>query len=103
MRTFDSISIRRAGPADAEALSRLAGLDSKRLPAGDHLIADVEGAPWAAVSVQTGEVVADPFLPTAHVAELLRLRVERLYGGVRGRTGRARPLARRLAAIRPLG
>jgi hypothetical protein len=103
MRTFDSISIRRAGPADAEALRRLAALDSKRLQAGDHLIADVEGAPWAAVSIQTGEIVADPFLPTAHVADLLRLRAERMYGGVRRRARGARPLARRLSAIRPLG
>lgn len=79
MRTFDSVSIRRAGPADVEAIERLAALDGRRVSAGDHLIADVEGEAWAAVSVQTGEVVADPFLPTAHVADLLRLHAARLH------------------------
>jgi hypothetical protein len=103
MKPFEHISIRRASSSDAEALHRLAALDSKRLPAGEHLIADVDGEPWAAVSLQTGEVVADPFLPTAHVAELLQVRVERMQGSVRRRARRPRPLARRLTVIRPLG
>jgi hypothetical protein len=79
MRTFDSVSIGRAEPAAVEAIKRLAALDGRRVSADDHLIADVKGKAWAAVSVQTGEVVADPFLPTAHVADLVRLHAARLH------------------------
>ena len=79
MRTFDSVSIRLAQPADVEAIKRLAALESRDVPAGDHLIADGEGEAWAAVSLPTGEVVADPFLASAHVADLPRLHAASLH------------------------
>src|SRR5690349_22450666 len=41
-------ALRYAGPADADALQRLADLDSKRPPRGVVLLAEVNGEPWAA-------------------------------------------------------
>jgi hypothetical protein len=78
MKAQDNMTIRRAGPADGESLVRLAGLDSKRLPTGTFLIAEVDGKEWAAVELESGEVLADPFRPTANVAELLRMRAARI-------------------------
>jgi hypothetical protein len=79
-------------PADAAALERLAQLDSQALPAGPHLIARRDGAIAAALSLATGELIADPFQRTAELRELLRCHAD----GVRPttkltpRTGRAR-------------
>jgi hypothetical protein len=78
MKIPDSVTIRRAGAADGESLIRLAGLDSKRLPTGNFLIAEVDGEEWAAVELESGEVLADPFRPTANVAALLQMRAARI-------------------------
>lgn len=77
MTDLETITIRRASGIDAWALRRLAELDSKRLPSDDFLVAEIGGAPVAAVGVRSGTVVADPFRPTADLAKLLRLRAER--------------------------
>jgi hypothetical protein len=76
--TPDDVTIRRTGAADGEALIRLAGLDSKHVPAGDFLIAEVDGEGWAAVALESDEVLADPFRPTADLVEMLRLRAARI-------------------------
>jgi hypothetical protein len=85
---FESITIRRAGAADLPELDRLAGLDSTRLPGDDFMIAEVDGEARAAVGVRTGTLVATPFHATADLADLLRLRVERIRdaGQSRGST-----------------
>jgi hypothetical protein len=88
--------IRQAGPADSDALSRIARLDTERPLTGDALIGEIDGAPAAAVSLVDGRVVADPFMRTANLTPLLRVRyrayrarlhtpslVERLRAGVR--------------------
>jgi hypothetical protein len=67
-----SISLRRALASDAAALDRLAQLDSRRLPAGPHLIAERDGALIAAIAQPSGVVVSDPFTPTADAVALLR-------------------------------
>jgi hypothetical protein len=77
MARLDELTIRRATDRDLEALDRLAGLDSTRLPVDEFLIAEVAGEPWAAVGIASGAIAADPFRPTADVAALLRLRAER--------------------------
>jgi|SRR6266536_2496385 len=92
----DTITIRRASPNDRPALERLAGRDSKALPDDDYLIAEVADEAWAAVGIRTGTLAADPFRPSRHVAELLRIRAEHARDG----TPIARPappLRRRLA------
>ena len=69
-----SLTLRMAVPADAEALDRLAQLDSRRAPRGAVIVAEVAGELWAAISVDDGHAVADPFRPTG---ELVALLVER--------------------------
>jgi hypothetical protein len=72
------IVIRRALPSDRKALAYLAEVDSKRLLHGDVLLAEVEGEPQAALSLDEGTVVADPFRPTAALISLLAVRANQL-------------------------
>ena len=67
-----SISLRRAVSSDAAALERLAQLDSKRLPAGTHLVAERDGVMIAALAQPSGVTFADPFTPSADAVALLR-------------------------------
>ena len=76
-----NVTIRVAGPADDEALARLAELDSRPAPVGYVLVAEVGGELRAAMPVAGGETVADPFHPTATLTSLLALRVSQLRGG----------------------
>ena len=57
---------------------RLAQLDSSAVPAGDILIAELQGSVVVALSLADGRVIADPFLATSDVAELVHLRAEQL-------------------------
>jgi hypothetical protein len=66
------ILVRPARAADADALSVLAALDSARPLTGDVLLAFSGGAVAAAMSLDTGAVIADPFQPTGRLVELLR-------------------------------
>jgi hypothetical protein len=50
----------------------LAQLDSSRPPSGRVLLAVIGTEPVAALGVETGVVVADPFRPTADVVAVLR-------------------------------
>jgi hypothetical protein len=83
----DTITIRRATEADATALDRLARLDSQRLTAGPHLIASAGDRPVAAASLADGRLIADPFVASQPVADLLRERVAALTGDDRRRPG----------------
>jgi hypothetical protein len=78
MKTPEDITIRRTGAADGESLVRLAGLDSKHVPPGNFLLAEVDGEGWAAIALESGEVLADPFRPTADIVEMLQLRAARI-------------------------
>ena len=69
-----TVLIRPAQGADRAALRRLAGLDSARVPAGDLIVAETDGALVAAHAPETGATIADPFRHTAEVVELLHLR-----------------------------
>ncbi len=72
------LTLRPAVPEDAAAIARLAELDSAKVPSGALLVAVVDGTPLAAVSLETGVVIADPFRPTADLVALLRERAARL-------------------------
>jgi hypothetical protein len=78
-----TLTIRRADAADAGALERLAALDSAYPPTGDTLLAEVGDELWAAVDVDTGTAIADPFRPSGELVDLLRLRASLANGGVR--------------------
>ena len=84
-----NLTIRYATAADQFAVRRLAVLDSASPPTGDVLLAEVGNELWAALSIDTGAAVADPFRPSGDMVDLLRLRADGLAGEARGR-GRAR-------------
>jgi hypothetical protein len=64
--------LRSAIAADTAALERLAALDSARPLRGEVLLAQAGDDVRAALSLETGRVVADPFHPTADLVALLR-------------------------------
>jgi len=66
------ILVRPASDVDAAALVRLARLDSARPLDGEILVAASGGEIAAAMSLESGAVIADPFQPTAHLVDLLR-------------------------------
>jgi hypothetical protein len=68
-----NLTIRLATSDDAFAVRRLAVVDSSDPPTGSLLIAEVDDELWAALSLDTGAAVADPFRPSAEAVELLRL------------------------------
>lgn len=72
------ITIRVAEAGDAAALRRLAALDSAPAPRGAALVAEVDGAPLAALLLAAGRIVADPFRLTAELGDLLQLRAAQL-------------------------
>ncbi len=80
-----SLTLRMAVPADADALDRLAQLDSRRAPRGAVLVAEVGGDLWAAVSIDDGHAVADPFRPTGELVALMMERARQLRRGQRTR------------------
>jgi hypothetical protein len=77
-RPLDELSIRRLSDADAEAVERVAERDSASRPAGELLGAEANGRLIAAISVTTGEIVADPFTRTDAARSLLQLRAAQL-------------------------
>jgi hypothetical protein len=57
----EPITIRRATEADRATLARLAALDSAPAPAGEVLLAEVDGQALGAIEVASGAAIADPF------------------------------------------
>jgi hypothetical protein len=81
MKSFEStasVTIRYGREADAEALARLAQLDSHDALEGAVLVGEVAGEIWAAVSVSDFQVIADPFRPSGELAFLLVERARQL-------------------------
>lgn len=73
-----TVVIRAARGSDGPALRRLAELDSAEIPTGSLLVAEADDEMVAALSVDTGERVADPFRRTSDVVDLLAYRARRL-------------------------
>ena len=97
-----NITIRRLdrSSGDATALMRLAGVDSRSAPGGELLGAEVDGRLLAAISLENGNVIADPFAPTSELRKLLQLRAEQLRSEIH--LGRRRSVRRlRLRGDRP--
>ena len=78
-----------------ETIERLAQLDSARRPSCPVLVAAVGGEPVAALPLDGGPAIADPFQRTAALVSLLELRIAQMRD--RPRPGR---LARSIAALR---
>jgi hypothetical protein len=98
--SLGGVTIRRLGAGDADALRRLAQLDGQSgATAGEWLGAEVEGRLLAAVGLDGGTSLADPFSRSGELRELLELRVRQLNGRSRG--ARRRRFARRRASLAP--
>ncbi len=90
------VVIRAATPADAAALVRLGALDGNRsagellaAAAADHavLVAEVDGSLEAAIALDGGLAVSDPFRATELDLQLLAMRARQLGGDVPRRRG----------------
>ena len=68
------VTIRELAGGDAISLRELAERDTARGLRGDVVGAERDGRLMAAISLTSGDVVADPFHPTADLVALLRVR-----------------------------
>jgi hypothetical protein len=96
--TSGRVVIRFARPDDAAKLESLGRLDADRRTGerlarlaesptdGGVLVAEVEGDLIAALVSKDGDVVADPFRPSAGIVELLRTRADQLAGASQRRS-----------------
>jgi hypothetical protein len=100
----DDVVIRAATPGDSAALVRLGALDGNRSAgqlladaAADHavLVAEVDGSVEAALALDGGLAIADPFRATALDLQLLSIRARQLGGDV------PRRRAHRLGVLHP--
>jgi hypothetical protein len=80
----NTLALRVAHTDEAPVVRRLAALDDAPPLNGDVLLALVDGEPVAALSLDDGRVVANPFLPTADTVTLLSLRASQLSGAPAG-------------------
>jgi hypothetical protein len=81
------ILIRRSKLYDAPALARLAALDSRKLPEGPFLVAEVDGELFAAAPLDGAEPpLGDPFFsPTEDIQRLLERNARSLRQSRRAR------------------
>ena len=90
--------MRLADHTDSRALLELAALDSAQVPAGALVLAESDGQLVAAVPVNGGRAIADPFRGTAALVEMLELRAAQMRrsterGALHGITRRVRSVA----------
>jgi hypothetical protein len=78
---------------DIDAVRLLAALEGGHLPTGPVLVAEVDDEVVAALPLDGGRPLADPFRPTAHVVALLELRARQLRDGA---VAKHAPLLKRL-------
>ncbi|HKH40307.1 MAG TPA: hypothetical protein VKA41_00470 [Solirubrobacterales bacterium] len=104
---MSDLSLRICGEADHDALRKLAQRDSAEMPPGRLLAVQAGEGLLAAISLESGEVIADPFVPTADAVELLRRRAWQIGGAARPgprvklgqwRRARSRRQSRRVSA-----
>jgi hypothetical protein len=93
-----TVALRLAGDDEAHMARRLAALDDAPALEGPVLLALVDGEPVAALSLLDRRVVANPFVHTRELVELLRLRAEHISGPGEGPHHRSRPTLLRRAA-----
>jgi hypothetical protein len=72
------IELRLCRVGDEAALAGLAALNNRQLPKGSFVVALVDGRLAAALPVDGGPLLADPFAPTAHLRRLLEVRAAQL-------------------------
>ena len=95
MFAANTYKFRLATEDDADALRRLAELDSRAPLAGRVLIGELAGSPAAALSLDDDRVVADPFRRTDHLVACMRIRA----GAIRAHEATPSLAARMRAAL----
>jgi hypothetical protein len=75
---YDSVAVRLARPEDEASIHRVASLDGKKAPQGRVLVAEADREVIAALAIDSGAVVADPFRWTSDVIALMEMRAEQL-------------------------
>ena len=90
----ESIVLRLCRVHDDEALTRLAQLEGRTLPAGSFVVAELGGSIVAALPLGGGAPLADPFRPTAEIVPLLRLRAAQIANAQGASRSRLRVLGR---------
>jgi hypothetical protein len=78
LREQGALAIRPARPADESAIERLAQLDTAETPSGKLLLAERDGEVVAALPLDGGRAIADPFTRTDGLVQLLSLRARQL-------------------------
>lgn len=95
-QAHERVTVRHAHTGDEAALRHLAVLDSGDAPAGPALVAESETRILAALPLDGGRAIADPFVPTAELLDLLELRRSQLE---RRHTGSGPRLASRVRGL----
>ena len=100
-----AVCIRLAAEGDTAAMKRLAELEGRRPSEGDALVAVIDGRVLAAIEVNGGETLADPFRHTVGlVAQLTDARAHMLgLSRDRGLRARLRRLGRGRGTPRAAG
>jgi hypothetical protein len=75
-----TVALRMAERDEAAMIRRLAALDDAPALEGPVLLALSDGEPVAAISMLDRRVVANPFLPTRDLVQLLRVRADHIAG-----------------------
>ena len=65
-----ALTIRSARRDDAAAIRALAALEDASVPGGELLVAEVDGEVVAVHGASTGQTLADPYSPAAHLIAL---------------------------------
>ena len=94
-----NVTVRYARHDDAEALTALAALDSSHAPGGEVLVAEVGGELWAAVSLDDGHAIANPFRPAGELAFHLLGRARELRRATRSKPERGLKVRRPVTPI----
>jgi hypothetical protein len=66
------VVLRSSRADDEEGVRALAERDSQPVPVGALIVAESDGRLLAALSLASGQAIADPFEPTAHLIAALR-------------------------------
>jgi hypothetical protein len=95
-RTPDSehVVLRPAELGDGAAIARLASLDDAARPKGEVLLAELDGRVVAALPLDGGPPIADPFRLTSDLVDLLRRRAGQIAARDKRETGWRRPFLR---------
>ena len=75
------VTVRLARSSDTRQLFSLAALDSASVPQGEVVVAESEGRIVAALPLDGGPALADPFHRTAALVQMLELRAQQLRAG----------------------